>query len=634
MQESIDSIFKPDPATEKLYKEKLKALLDKKITKSQVIDMGPLPAMYSFLGIVDRELKTNGKTILKALGFEGRNKHHVQYKTIENLLNLTYDPKAVCKSLSKSDNPNAYIAVLDAKTMNDEQIIAILSPSNDGRGFMFIPSVYEKHSFDKYFDKICNEQKVLYIKNKGSELWGQLQSLPRHNPKPYINRILTKDDIVKRFEEISIAKMPKQGQTPSLERRNNNNKENTMADLIWFSDEDTSETRACGNKSFVAHEKAFPTFSKVGIVVFGDRGGPDIRRTVQGNLDTIKKLIENTITHLGGKEKERNLDDIEKALDLQIKEYEQSQIQKAQSPSLGRRINNNKEITMSDEFEGNENKNLSPKELAYQNATWQKKVVSDALKNGNLCCLPGKDGYADTAPALNLMNGNIYHGANLLYLKEHQRENGFPTGEYATKEQIDRAQKDMPDLIIRKGQKGVSLNISEQNEKGEYEDKHIRLFNVVQLNKPKNFKEWVEQKRQDKQEEFWQSQYGTKYEPPEPKKKAPGPEISCTSTEPAKYLGQYLAAVSMGGKFKATPEQGKEFSQKMEAAMYEKTLTAKTSKNAGELVSNPFALSKIGVEASKECKNFMKGLRADHKVDQKQELNLEQKQEHKRTRKR
>jgi len=506
MPENTNDLFKPDPVIDEQYKKQLEIFFENKSRKSTLIDMGPLPPIYMTLGISDKELKTNGKTILKALGFEGKNKH-IPQRTLENLLSLVYDPEAVLKSISKR---HSYISVLKDKTENQEQIIAILSPSRNGHGFTFIPSVYEKHNFNRFFDKIYGEQKILYIKNKDSELWGRHQLPPRHSPEPYLNNILTKSDIVKRL-------MIKQGQGPSPERRNNNNKE----------------------------------------------------------------------------------------------------------------------ITMSDEFESPESKNLSPKELAYQNATWQRKVISDALKNEELCCLPGKDGYADTTPALNLMNGNIYHGANLLYLKEHQRENGFPTGEYATKEQIDRAQKDMPDLIIRKGQKGVSLNISEQNEQtGEYEDKHIRLFNIAQLNKPKNFKEWVEQKRQEKQEEFWQSQYGTKYTAPEPKKKAPGPEISCTSTDPAKYLGQYLAAVSMGGRFKATPEQGKEFAQKMEAAMYEKTLTAKTGKNVGELVSNPFALSKIGVEASKECKEFMRSLRTDRKVDQKQELDLEQKQEHKRSRKR
>jgi hypothetical protein len=159
--------------------------------------MGRLPEVYSVLGIVDKQLKTNGKTILKALGIEGKNKHNVPLETMENLPHLVYDPEAVFRSLSVSNNPSAYIAVLDAKTQNKDQIIAVLSPSKDGQGFTFIPSVYEKRNFDKFLHRINNEEKILYIKNKGSALWGQLQSLPRHNPEPSNTTILTKDNIVK-----------------------------------------------------------------------------------------------------------------------------------------------------------------------------------------------------------------------------------------------------------------------------------------------------------------------------------------------------------------------------------------------------------------------------------------------------
>jgi len=305
----------------------------------------------------------------------------------------------------------------------------------------------------------------------------------------------------------------------------------------------------------------------------------------------------------------------------------------AQNPPLEGRNFNSKDNIMSDLSEDlAEGKNLSPKELAFYNATHQRKVIADSLKNRTLCCLPGRDGYADTAPARNLLNDDIYQGANLLITKEHQRANGFPTGDYATKEQIERAQKDTPDLIIRKGQAGVSIDISVRKagdgEKAEYEDKHIRLFNIAQLNKPYKFKEWAEQQQQQKKEEFWRSQYGSQYEPPELKKKGPGPEISCTSTDPEKYLGQYFAAVSMGGKFKASPGQGEEFSKKCVDSLYAKTIIAKTGKTPGEPISDPFKLSKISFEANKYCKEFMKGLRVESRKasqEQKQEQGLEPK---------
>ena len=39
------------------------------------------------------------------------------------------------------------------------------------------------------------------IKDKGSELWGRLQSPPRHNSEPYIKSILAKDDVVKQIRK-------------------------------------------------------------------------------------------------------------------------------------------------------------------------------------------------------------------------------------------------------------------------------------------------------------------------------------------------------------------------------------------------------------------------------------------------
>jgi len=194
-----DDIFIPDEDSVMRYQAQLAALLKSSGSKTETIDMGRLPDIYTILGIADKQLKTNGKTILKALGLEGRNKHNVPMDTVENLLSLTYDPEAVFKSLSTSNNPGAYIAVLNAKTKNLEQIIAILSPSKDGHGFTFIPSVYEKHNFDRFLGRIYEEQKILYVKNKGSEIWGQLQSLPRHKSEPSNINIPTKNDIVKQI---------------------------------------------------------------------------------------------------------------------------------------------------------------------------------------------------------------------------------------------------------------------------------------------------------------------------------------------------------------------------------------------------------------------------------------------------
>jgi len=297
------------------------------------------------------------------------------------------------------------------------------------------------------------------------------------------------------------------------------------------------------------------------------------------------------------------------------------------TPLLTKQDKNFKENIMSDvntAFEQNSaaDQKLSPRELAFRDMTWQSKVIVDALKNGTSSCLPGPDGYADTSPAINLVNGTYYHGANMLYLKEHQKQHGFPTAEYATAAQIDRARENNPGLHILKDQKGVSIHFSEQNSEGEYIDKNVRLFNVAQLNKPAQFKKWAEDERLVNIAEYHnykRSVHGDAYKPPELKEKGHGPEIVCKSTEPSKYLGQYLAAVSMGGQFKASPEQGKEFAQKMVDSLYEKTIIAKSGKRQGEYIEDPFKLTKISREASVHCKETIKELRSGPKVSQKQE---------------
>jgi hypothetical protein len=266
------------------------------------------------------------------------------------------------------------------------------------------------------------------------------------------------------------------------------------------------------------------------------------------------------------------------------------------------------ENDMSGEIIEGRDKPGTPEEIAFLNALHQRKVVADALGNGTLSCLPGPDGLADTAPAVNLVNGTRYHGANLLYLKEHQKQNGFPAAEYATAEQISKS-----GIFVRRGEKGVTISFSTQNEEtGQWEQKNVKLFNVAQTVKPWEFKSWAEQQARAKEQErldFLRSQYGANYQPPEQKQKNPGPDIICSSTDPEKYLGQYLAAVSLGSSFKAGPEQAAEFAKKMEASLFERMENGHT---------NPFKLSKICNEAGRYCKELIKELRSEQRLEQAQ----------------
>jgi hypothetical protein len=254
-------------------------------------------------------------------------------------------------------------------------------------------------------------------------------------------------------------------------------------------------------------------------------------------------------------------------------------------------------------------KTKTPEEAAFLNALHQRKVVAEALKDGSLACLPGKDGCADTEPAVNLANGTRYHGTNQLCLKDFQKKNGFPTAEYVTAAAVEKS-----GIPIRKGQHGVWISFSDQNkETGQWEQKNVRLFNIAQAVSPAKMKaaaEGMAAEKQREKEEYLRQMYGGAYRAGEPRERKPGPEIACSSTEPEKYLGQYLAAVSMGGKFKASPEQAAEFSQKMEASLFQRMENGHT---------NPFKLSQICNAAGEHCKSVIREARAP-KVEQAQKL--------------
>lgn len=258
---------------------------------------------------------------------------------------------------------------------------------------------------------------------------------------------------------------------------------------------------------------------------------------------------------------------------------------------------------MSDDLDsGAAPEELSPKEKAFLAQVHQRKVIADALQSGKLSCLPGADGYADTVPAYNLTGGHRYHGATLLQLKEFQKEHGFPTGEYVTYEAAQKA-----GVPVRKGEQGVTVSWSEQNnESGEWEPRTARLFNAAQTVKPDELRAWA----QGEKEAYLKSRYGDQYQAAEQKEKTPGPDIVCSSTKPEQYLGQYLAAVSMGSKFKVSPEQASEFGKNFEEALFKKMENGH---------SNPFVLSRICNAASEHCKEVIKEIRKEQRMEQSRE---------------
>ncbi|KAA6355782.1 MAG: hypothetical protein EZS28_048691, partial [Streblomastix strix] len=93
-----------------------------------------------------------------------------------------------------------YVVVLDATNKKGDQILAIISPSDSGKGFAFVPTVYEKDNFNNLIQRTDKQGKILYIKEKGSGMWGRVQFSPRHNQN-LNNNILTKEDIVNTYKQ-------------------------------------------------------------------------------------------------------------------------------------------------------------------------------------------------------------------------------------------------------------------------------------------------------------------------------------------------------------------------------------------------------------------------------------------------
>jgi hypothetical protein len=231
----------------------------------------------------------------------------------------------------------------------------------------------------------------------------------------------------------------------------------------------------------------------------------------------------------------------------------------------------------------------SPEEIAMINAKSDRKRIVAALDAGALCCQPDEKGQADTAPAMNLINNSLYHGVYQLLLKNHQKQHGFPTAEYGTFAQFEKAARFAEkDGVIKKGEHGITITL---NVDGQL--KPIRLFNIAQAVHPGAVRDYSNHVYQERQNYLKQAK-GDAYR--EPSTRTEGAPIICSSAKPEEYLGQYFAAISLGRAFHATPQQGSQFTENMKNAVFEKN-------PAGHI--NPYNLNVICNQASAYCKTYM-----------------------------
>jgi hypothetical protein len=231
----------------------------------------------------------------------------------------------------------------------------------------------------------------------------------------------------------------------------------------------------------------------------------------------------------------------------------------------------------------------TPEEITMINAKSERKRIVAALDAGTLCCQPDENGLADTSPAKNLVNTSLYKGMYQLLLKNFQKQNGFPTAEFGTFEQFDKAARFAgKEGTIKKGEHGITITL---NVDGEL--KHIRLFNIAQAVHPEAVREYADHVYQQKQD-YLKEKKGGDYR--EPKPRSEESPIVCSSVKPEEYLGQYFSALTLGRAFKVSFQQNDQFRENMKDAIFEKG-------TAGHI--NPYNLNVICNNASSYCKSFI-----------------------------
>ena len=194
LQRNIAQMFQPTRIEKSNYIADLRAAEQSTGNEKKIIRLGELPAVYKAIGIPAAKVNTSKKVIIK----DTIEKHDVSLQAVENLPDLLADPIMVFKALPSSTDPNAYIAVLDAKDKKGLQMIAAISPTKKEGGYHFITSFYGKKTLQNMVNAANELGNIKYIKEKSLVSAGEIQSFPITLTGSLSNNILQKEDIVKR----------------------------------------------------------------------------------------------------------------------------------------------------------------------------------------------------------------------------------------------------------------------------------------------------------------------------------------------------------------------------------------------------------------------------------------------------
>lgn len=191
-EDIAENLFKPTRIEKNNFINDLRNAEQNAGNEKKIIRLGKLPAVYEVIGIPPANLNTSKKVIIK----DTIEKHDVSMNTVEDLPELIADPLIVFKALPDSMDPNAYVAVLDAKDKNGLQMIAAISPTNREGGYHFITSFYGKTALQNMVNKANKLGNIKYIKEKSQVSAGEIQSFPITLTGSISDNILQKSDVV------------------------------------------------------------------------------------------------------------------------------------------------------------------------------------------------------------------------------------------------------------------------------------------------------------------------------------------------------------------------------------------------------------------------------------------------------
>lgn len=240
-----------------------------------------------------------------------------------------------------------------------------------------------------------------------------------------------------------------------------------------------------------------------------------------------------------------------------------------------------------------------------------RKNFVQALEDGTLSCLPGKNGLADTEPVENIVKGTSYKGITALILKNFARQNNFTDERFFTMQQLEFVNMKMKlpfaaRLRIKKGSHGVNIqySVNKLDENGSEikdpvtgksikESQTVKLFNIEQLVDPDLLIDYAADQRDARYEymkEKVKNSGGIWHEHNPNKQKE---VLTATTSDPVMYLAQYFEAMDTGKDFKVSKEIADEFKTKTKEYIFEHKEGEEPKKGL-----NPFRLNMLGAEAA------------------------------------